>query len=581
MSWRDGPAWGPASSSLSSDSKGSGSWKDGPSWGNTSTYSSSMTMETAEEREARRTLERQKREQDEYDRLAQERQRVQQETVEEMQFRAKMDELEALKMSQEAKIFQDRASKAEYKTENLVTNSRINEELSKLAANNDQELATQNANMLRTEALLSELESEKASRQRIQVLEAQTTSALGMLNPAHPGKAPDHRTVEATAPPAYDSSTTPSNEKGGPYLEPSNASPYTSGIPSAGCVVPNDARGTLQRPDGIKFSMNSPMPTRPVDDPSRGDNVKVALNSSMSTKPGKDAHQAGSGIAISMNKDWGSCRPVDDSHDQHPHKVNVSLSQSISSRPVDDRNVAPNDIHTSNELFQPQEPLADPSFWPTPQDGSRNNVPPRCTSCFDPIAPDAKKGYSGRAVRTDARKIYHAECYCVKASRRCAFCGKPLVKLQHGDALVSGDWGLYRSQAFHVECFQQSAGPRCALCFDVIFANPEKGFSGRWLRCPHDHAKAGELVHEECFRKSLHYGEHRFEANEYEHRPMNLRAATNWHPTMQSMSEKERLLVEQQVLNRSDRVPTNEKEALAAKLQDNARTPSDVPPPYM
>lgn len=132
-------------------------------------------METAEEREARRILERQKREQEEYDRLAEERLRIQQEAVAEMLDRAKMDKLETDRMTQEARIFEDRVCKAEYKTENLVTASKINEELSQLAANNDQELVAQNANMLRTEALLSQLESERASRQRIQVSFFSTT----------------------------------------------------------------------------------------------------------------------------------------------------------------------------------------------------------------------------------------------------------------------------------------------------------------------------------------------------------------------------------------------------------------------
>ena len=38
-------------------------------------------------------------------------------------------------------------------------------------------------------------------------------------------------------------------------------------------------------------------------------------------------------------------------------------------------------------------------------------------------------------------------------------------------------------------------GPRCEHCFDVVFENPEKGYSGRWISRPND----GALLHQECY----------------------------------------------------------------------------------
>jgi len=56
---------------------------------------------------------------------------------------------------------------------------------------------------------------------------------------------------------------------------------------------------------------------------------------------------------------------------------------------------------------------------------------------------------------------------------------------------------VFDGKSYHAECFQKFAGPRCAICFDVVFANPEKGLSGRWLTV----RDGREVAHLECYVK--------------------------------------------------------------------------------
>lgn len=62
---------------------------------------------------------------------------------------------------------------------------------------------------------------------------------------------------------------------------------------------------------------------------------------------------------------------------------------------------------------------------------------------------------------------------------------------------MSGAWGVFDGRSYHAECFEKFAGPRCAICFDVVFANPEKGLSGRWLTV----RDRKEIAHLECYVK--------------------------------------------------------------------------------
>lgn len=143
----------------------------------------------------------------------------------------------------------------------------------------------------------------------------------------------------------------------------------------------------------------------------------------------------------------------------------------------------------TTELFASHAPLTTAGFLPA---ATPDGTPPRCASCFDPIAPGAA-GLSGRAAK-EGTALYHTECWERSAAPHCAYCARTL--LAHDAAGLCGAWGEYRGKRYHVECYQYYAGPRCCLCFDVIFANAERGISGQW-RALAD----GSLIHEECFHQ--------------------------------------------------------------------------------
>lgn len=75
----------------------------------------------------------------------------------------------------------------------------------------------------------------------------------------------------------------------------------------------------------------------------------------------------------------------------------------------------------------------------------------------------------------------------------CKYCTFPLIINE--ERQLSGIWGTFKTKKYHVECFQNYVGPRCEHCFDVVFANAENGYSGRWISRPSD----GALLHQECY----------------------------------------------------------------------------------
>lgn len=152
-------------------------------------------------------------------------------------------------------------------------------------------------------------------------------------------------------------------------------------------------------------------------------------------------------------------------------------------------------VYTEHDLFDSQELIDDPSFWPTAQDVEEGFRSPRCYQCFDPILPDVSKGFSGRACRK-AKRLYHSECYFKTGAPECKYCGIPLVR--NDERHLSGQWGIHNGEKYHVECYQLYAGPRCCVCFDVIFADPTKNRSGSWVK-----RKPDEFLHVECYNYLL------------------------------------------------------------------------------
>lgn len=148
-------------------------------------------------------------------------------------------------------------------------------------------------------------------------------------------------------------------------------------------------------------------------------------------------------------------------------------------------------VYSEQDLFSSQTAIADPSFWPKPEDVEKGFDFARCYQCFDAIVPSVERGQSGRACRKGAR-LYHSECYFITGAPECTYCGVPLVR---NDAKgLSGQWGIHKHAKYHIECYQLYAGPRCCVCWDVIFADPAKNISGHWLS-----RNADEIIHMECY----------------------------------------------------------------------------------
>lgn len=66
-------------------------------------------------------------------------------------------------------------------------------------------------------------------------------------------------------------------------------------------------------------------------------------------------------------------------------------------------------VYAEQDLFSSQTAIADPSFWPKPEDTEKGFDFARCYQCFDAIVPSVERGQSGRACRKGAR-LYHSEC---------------------------------------------------------------------------------------------------------------------------------------------------------------------------
>lgn len=444
---------------------------------------SSVLSESAAEREARRQREAQARHEAEVERIAAERAEANQKLEEELATQKAIDMLETERMAMEAKNFSTSVSRYNQVADDMLSLSVKSgeSELSALKAQNEQELETQNASIDRMEHIRRQQQLQKEYEEKQAALTIQTTSPLGILNPAY---AP---ASSGAAPVATHMNTQISNK--GFVTDTSGAA-----VPVATSMNKNmeasDNIGPAGRGVGVATAMNLNMPSNLA---SGGAAASVASSLHLEVQSGElTVHSAETGHLGSMPS-----RPADGGA---AARVGLgTYSESGRGAHSNYKKGAPPPVYSeSEELFKPGKMQSDPSYWPTKADVDPGNTLPRCTSCFDPIVPDMAKGFCGRAVRKMVGRrseLFHLECYWKKAAPACAYCTKPLATTQG----FSGVWGTYRGKNYHAECFQQYAGPRCASCFDVIFANPKKGLSGKWLA-----VDGGDgLLHMECYLAML------------------------------------------------------------------------------
>lgn len=400
-----------------------------------------------------------------------------------------------------------------------IRNGGMDETLTEMMVHHESDLERQSV-MLQEKERMEATEAERRRREEATAtVAAQMHSGLGILNPAH-GTAHVPKSIAVAVesrPPNYDVGLAGGHV--GVAAPPSDGLSLGSGMAisldsayrgSASANVGGGAFGSMDKPMSSKPSAGGmAVPVRVSVDEStptsasaggHGAHVRVAMDKKMRSRPSRGGHAAPATVTMSGSMSTapsrGGCAV----------ETATSISSKYGKRSPRLSRADADAVHRYNEadaLFRPGQAFADPSFWPTEADSEPNEPFARCFSCFDPITPNVSKSYSGRAVRTrttatatssgDRGDLYHVECYWKKGAPHCDYCQKSLVCAEG----FSGAWGSWDNRNYHAECFQRYAGPRCSVCFDVVFVNPEKGLSGRWLSV-HD---SKDVMHLECYEK--------------------------------------------------------------------------------
>ncbi|HEX2897715.1 MAG TPA: LIM domain-containing protein, partial [candidate division Zixibacteria bacterium] len=73
-----------------------------------------------------------------------------------------------------------------------------------------------------------------------------------------------------------------------------------------------------------------------------------------------------------------------------------------------------------------------------------------CSNCLKPIS-DPNFFFQNN-------KYYDSTCFATFISKRCAYCGKPII----------GEIIYFESRVYHASCYNESVGKRCVVCGEVV-----------------------------------------------------------------------------------------------------------------